>query len=191
MSARLSQDRADRTSQALPLLGRETPEFAPVKVPTKLPILMPTYFPYLLPEWGNYGKMIARIFSASRQRIATEVDVDQLSVSSRQPEIWLTAHGRRRCQQRGTNARLLHAVSYWADIEVPVGLGTVALSLSANAGEEMIAEGLPPSLVSRARLRALVQAGGRTLTVIAGREARGGRYWRQRRSARHRRALAR
>jgi hypothetical protein len=117
--------------------------------------------------------------------------VDQLPAFSRQPEIWLTAHGRRRCQQRGTNARLLHAVSYWADVEIPVGLGAVALSLSADVGKEMIAEGLPPSLVSRARRRALVQAGGRTLTVIAGREARGGRYWRQRRSARHCRTSAR
>lgn len=111
--------------------------------------------------------------------------MDHPPLSPRQPELRLTAHARRRCRQRGTDARVLNAVSSWADIEVPVGAGAVALSISADAADEMIAEGLPPALVSRVRRRALVQAGGRTLTVIAGREARGRRYWRQHRSGRH------
>ncbi len=91
----------------------------------------------------------------------------------------IVAHARRRCAQRGTNARLLDAVHEWADIEVAVGKGATSLSLSRDAADAMRAAGLPSDLIDRALRRALVQIEGRTLTIIAGRDRRGLRYRRR------------
>lgn len=91
----------------------------------------------------------------------------------------LSAHMRRRCAQRGTNRILLVTVHDWADIEIPVGSGAVALSLSRDTAREMRAEGIPADLVDRALRRAIVQSDGRDLTVITGRERRGRHYRRR------------
>ena len=89
---------------------------------------------------------------------------------------WLSIHARRRCAQRGTNAHLLAAVRDWADVEVPVGNGAVAVSLSRSAAAEMRAEGIRSDLIERALRRALVEGEGSIVTLIAGRERRGRRY---------------
>lgn len=101
--------------------------------------------------------------------------------NGRPSTVWLSVHGRSRCRQRGTNDALLCVVHEWADIEVPVGSGSVALSVSARAAVEMRAEGLPASMIDMARRRALIQTNDCTVTVLAGRERRGQRYWRSRR----------
>jgi hypothetical protein len=106
----------------------------------------------------------------------------QIAPSNGRPsDVWLSAHGRTRCRQRGTSDALLSIVHDWFDTEVPVGGGSVAVSVSARAAAEMRAEGISAGLVDMARRRALVLSGGRTVTVIAGRQRRGQRYWRQRR----------
>ena len=88
----------------------------------------------------------------------------------------LSAHARNRCRQRGTSVRMLTTVYDWADLEVPVGGGFTALSISAQTATEMRAEGCPIELLERARRRALVQRGGNVITVVAGRERRGRHY---------------
>ncbi len=95
---------------------------------------------------------------------------------ARRPTIWISPHGRARCRQRGTSYRTLAALLDWADVEVAVGSGVTAFSLSAEAGEEMRAEGLSPQMISLARRRAAVGDDGRVLTVIVGRSARSRRY---------------
>jgi hypothetical protein len=103
----------------------------------------------------------------------------QIAQNSRPAAEWLSAHMRRRCSQRGTNARLLGAVQDWADVEIPVGRCAIALSVSAEAALEMRAEGMPSDLVERALRRAIVQSDGHAVTVIAGRERRSRHYRRR------------
>ena len=95
---------------------------------------------------------------------------------ARQPSIWISAHGRTRCRQRGTSFRTLAALLDWADVEVAVGSGATAFSLSAGVEEEMRAEGLAPQLIAQARRRAAVGVDGQVITVIVGRSARSRRY---------------
>jgi len=101
--------------------------------------------------------------------------MDQARQNPRPSAEYLSAHMRRRCAQRGTNSRLLKAME-WADVEVPVGRGAIALSLSREAALEMRAEGVPAGIVERALRRVVVQADGRAVTLIAGRERRGRHY---------------
>lgn len=105
--------------------------------------------------------------------------MDTLPRTPRPAAEWLSAHGRTRCRQRGTNHRLLEVVRDWADLEVPVGGGARALSVSDAAAAEMRAEGCPSDLVERAKRRTLVQHAGLVVTVIAGRERRGRHYRRR------------
>jgi hypothetical protein len=90
--------------------------------------------------------------------------------------IWISAHGRARCRQRGTSNQTLAALLEWADVEIPVGAGATALSMSSQAEDEMHVEGLAPQLIDRARRRALVEADGKIITVIVGRRAGSRRY---------------
>jgi hypothetical protein len=86
---------------------------------------------------------------------------------------------RRRCAQRGTNSRLLLAMHDWADVEIPVGRGATALSLSREVALEMRAEGVSADVVERALRRIVVEADGHAVTVIAGHERRGLHYRRR------------
>jgi hypothetical protein len=83
---------------------------------------------------------------------------------------------RRRCAQRGTNGRLLLTLSDWADVEISVGRGATALSLSREAALEMRAEGISAGDVERALRRVVVQAGGQAVTVITGYEGVDARF---------------
>jgi hypothetical protein len=95
---------------------------------------------------------------------------------------WISAHGRARCRQRGTTHRTLMAVLTWADVDVPVGSGASALSVSADAAKEMLGEGIAPQLIDRARNRMVVTAEAVVLTLIVGRGPRSCRYRRRMRS---------
>jgi hypothetical protein len=105
--------------------------------------------------------------------------MDQTRQTYRPATEWLSAHMRRRCAQRGTNGRLLLTLSDWADVEISVGRGATALSLSREAALEMRAEGISAGDVERALRRVVVQAGGQAVTVITGYERRGRHYRRR------------
>lgn len=102
--------------------------------------------------------------------------MDQLPFNPRSSAEWLSMHARRRCAQRGTSGQVFATCDEWADREVPVGRGATALSLSRDAAREMRAEGVPSDIVDRALRRTIVQASGRAVTVIVGRERRGRHY---------------
>ena len=108
------------------------------------------------------------------------------SPGARSACFWISAHGRTRCRQRGTSHRTLMAMLAWADVEVAVGSGATALSVSANAAKEMLGEGIPPQLVDRVRNRAAVAAEATILTLIVGRDSRSRPYRRRMRSRRGR-----
>ena len=78
---------------------------------------------------------------ATQERQTAEAAMTQIAKNPRPAAEWLSAHMRRRCSQRGTDAQLLGAVQDWADVEIPVGRGAIALSVSAEAALEMRADG--------------------------------------------------
>jgi hypothetical protein len=101
------------------------------------------------------------------------------SPGTRSAGFWISAHCRTRCRQRGTSHRTLTVILAWADVEVPVGSGATAFSVSADAAREMLGDGIAPQLIDRVRNRAVVAAEAAILTLIVGRSSRS-RYYRRR-----------
>ena len=89
-----------------------------------------------------------------------------------------THHAERRLQQRGMRPVWIDLLLRYADLDVPVGDGCVALSLSRHALTRLKAEH-GPSLADRIRHVVLVVAGDAIVTVL---HANGStsRYWRLR-----------
>jgi hypothetical protein len=98
-------------------------------------------------------------------------------------------HLHKRCQQRGVRKVDLQALLDWADRVVAVGGGRVAITLTRRAAAALRAQGIAPSLVERARKRAVVMnADGDTITVVVPSGRRGRHY---RRGAKRRRRARR
>lgn len=99
----------------------------------------------------------------------------------------LTHHAGARCRQRGTPLRLLRLVLDRADAATHVGHGCSALSLTRDAGLELIAEGEHPDLVRQARRRVLVTSDGDALVTVLAQVNGRGRHYRRQGKARGRR----
>ena len=92
-------------------------------------------------------------------------------------------HALQRIQQRGVRMEELSLVLSERDLEVPVGSGCTALTISRGRRRELISEGYPPSVVDRTvGLIVVESAEGEIVTVLRSFGQRGRRYRAQFRS---------
>jgi hypothetical protein len=92
-------------------------------------------------------------------------------------ERYLSAHARRRTRQRGIPPTVALLVHEWADMEVPVGGGLTALTLSLQAANEARREGIRPHLLDRARrICCLTAEDGSVVTLLHPTRRRARRY---------------
>jgi hypothetical protein len=96
------------------------------------------------------------------------------------PNLSLTRHASVRAQQRGVPHRVINALATWADVEIPVGGGCVALSLSRR---QMSDRGLRASLGAEldrlAGVALVADETGAVVTVLHDCGGAGGRRYRR------------
>jgi len=90
----------------------------------------------------------------------------------------LSRHADRRAQQRGVTHAVLNDLLAFGDIEVPVGSGCVALSISRNRLQDLSVRGALQTNPDKLSCLAMVWSETReeVVTVITGRSSRMRRY---------------
>ena len=95
----------------------------------------------------------------------------------------VTRHASSRLKQRGVTARVADLLLNYGDVHLHAGEGATTVSMSRNAAAMLVAEGVDPDVVIRARRLSAV-LGRKGLVTVLRPEGRNGRRYRRQFSTR-------